>query len=419
MLVIFNRNLYRVIISTIILILLQGCASTLHTNPLPANLEDDVQVPGFKDIRAWGDTLSKTLLKSAKDSIIQERAANHGKLQPDISALALSGGGEDGAFGAGLLCGWTKAGNRPQFKLITGISTGALMAPLVFLGPAYDDKLKKFYTTITDKDIYKPYSVFTILLSLANIESVPSIADNKPLSNLLDKLVDQQFLRKVAAEHKKGRRLLIGTSEMYSQRLVIWDMGAIAATDTPEALSLFKRIMLASSALPATFPPQIIKVTARGKQYDEMHVDGGVEVQVMLFENAIIPFSSHSEQLNGERKTRTLYILRNQSVHPTWENVKPQLKYIAIRSIDSLIKSQSIGDLYRLYTYAQRDNFEYNIAYVPENFKEKSKELFDKEYMKKLFELGYKLGIEGYQWRHYPYGFEPNPKLSSAIRKTS
>jgi len=419
MLAIFNRTLYRAILISIILIVLQGCTSTIRTNPLPANLENDVQVPGFKDIRGWGDTYSDVLFKSAKESIVQERAANHGKLQPDVYALALSGGGADGAFGAGLLCGWTKAGNRPQFKLITGISTGALMAPFVFLGPAYDEKLRRFYTTVTDKDIYKPYSMFTILLSFANITSVPSIADNKPLANLIDDLIDQPFLRKVAAEHKKGRRLLIGTSEMYSQRLVIWDMGAIATTGTPQALSLFKRIMLASSAIPATFPPQMIKVTAKGKQYDEMHVDGGAEVQVMLFENAIIPFSSQSAQLKGERKSRKLYILRNQSVHPVWANVKPQLKYIAIRSIDSLIKSQGIGDLFRLYTYAQRDDFEYNLAYTPESFTEKPKELFDTEYMKKLFELGYKLGKEGYQWRHHPYGFDPDPSLVLSEPRTT
>jgi hypothetical protein len=398
------------IVGITIALLMQGCASSLRTNPLPSNLEADVQVPGFTNIRAWGDTYSEVLAKSARDSIVQERAANHGKLPPVVSALALSGGGEDGAFGAGLLYGWSKAGNRPQFKLVTGISTGALMAPFVFVGSSYDETLKKFYTTVTDKDIYEPYSVFTILLSLANITSVPSVADNKPLANLVAKLVDQRFLKAVAAEHLKGRRLLIGTSEMYSQRLVIWDMGAIAASGSPDALSLFRRIMLASSALPATFPPQIIKVTAKGKTYDEMHVDGGVEVQLMLFENAIIPFSFKGTQLKGERTERNLYIIRNQRVHPQWENVKPQLKYIAVRSIDSLIQSQSIGDLFRLYTYAQRDEFGYNLAYVPDDFSEKPEGLFDTKYMKKLFALGVKMGKAGYPWLHYPYGFVPEAK---------
>lgn len=389
---------------------LQGCASLSPGKPLPANLETQVQVPGFSGIRAWGDARSEVLEQSARESIRQEMAANHGRLNPEADALALSGGGQDGAFGAGLLCGWTKAGNRPTFKLVTGISTGALMAPFVFLGPAYDDKLKYVYTNVTDKDIYKPYSILTILLSFAHITSVPSLADNQPLAKLLERLVDERMLRAVAAGHRKGRRLLIGTSEMYSQRLVIWDMGAIANSHSREALPLFRKIMLASSALPATFPPQMFKVVADGKSYDEMHVDGGVEVQVMLFENAIIPFSKQGNELKGQRRTRRLYIIRNQSVDPKWDDVKPQLKFIAISSIDSLIKSQSIGDLYRLYTYATRDNFEYNLAYVPKDFKATQSSMFDKTYMNKLFNVGYRLGKAGYPWSHYPYGYNPDPK---------
>lgn len=407
-----RRTNHFTILGILTVFLLQGCSTTSlpRSQPLPKNLEDQVQMQGFTGIRAWGDVPSKTLAKSATDSIKQELAANHGKLKPEIDALALSGGSQDGAFGAGLLCGWTKAGNRPQFKLVTGISTGALIAPFAFLGSAYDGKLKEVYTNISDDDIYKSYSAFTILLSFAHIISIPSLTDNKPLAKLIDRVIDAPMLKAIAAEHLKGRRLLVGTSEMYSQRLVIWDMGAIAASGSPNALSLFRKVLLASSALPVTFPPQMLKVVARGKQYDEMHVDGGVEVQVMLFENAIVPFSTQSKLLNGQRHVRRLYIVRNQTLHPIWENVKPQLKYIAVRSIDSLITSQGIGDLYRLYTYTQRDNIEYNLAYVPENFREKPNAMFDKTYMNKLFALGYHLGKSGYQWSHYPYGFNPNPQ---------
>lgn len=384
-----------------------GCAELPMKNTLPSQLEDKVQMPGFSSpVRAWGNIYNRSFEESAIESIQQERAANHGKLENEADGLALSGGSSAGAFGAGLLCGWTKAGNRPQFKLVTGISTGALMAPFAFLGPAYDDKLKMAYTTISDKDIYQPNSIIKIVLSFVKMTSVSSLANTKPLEKLIEKLIDERVLKAIAAEHLKGRRLIIGTTQLNAQRLVIWNMGAIAASHSPNALPLFRKILLASASVPATFPPQIFEVMANGKLYNEMHVDGGIEAQVMLYEKAIAPFSKRSAEGLTYRKKR-LFIIRNQSVHPKWDNTNLQLKNIAIRSIDALIQSQSIGDLYRLYTYAQRDGFEYNLAYVPESFTEEPKTPFDKEYMNKLFALGYHLGKSGYQWQHYPYGFQP------------
>ena len=194
-------------------------------------------------------------LQESAESLEQEKAANHGKLEPVIYGLALSGGGQDGAFGAGILCGWTEAGTRPQFKLVTGISTGALMAPFAFLGPAYDHVLKEAYTTISDKDVYKAHKPLAILLSLVNIKPLPALTENKPMEELVARLVDDKVLAEVAREHRKGRRLLIGTTQMDAQRLVIWNMGAIANSGNPQALALFRKIMVASASIPAFFPP--------------------------------------------------------------------------------------------------------------------------------------------------------------------
>lgn len=385
--------------------ILQGCASIAIKQPLPQTLENQVQMPGFPNVRAWGDEYSKTLEKSAVDSIAQEKAANHGKLKKEAYALALSGGSSAGAFGAGLLCGWTQSGKRPEFKLVTGISTGALMAPLAFLGPAYDDKLKYAYTSVSDDDIYKPNSIVRIVLSFIKLTSISSLADTKPLANLIERLIDDQVLKAIAREHLKGRRLIIGTTQLNAQRLVIWDMGAIAATKSPHALPLFRKILLASASVPATFPPQIFRVSALQKEYDEIHVDGGVATQVMLYEKAIAPFSRRVLLPGQKQRAKKLYIIRNQTVHPKWEDVKPTLKDIAIRSIDALIQSQSIGDLYRLYAYSKRDDFEYNLAYVPTSFTESPVTPFNKPYMNKLFSLGYQMGKSGYQWTHYPYGY--------------
>jgi hypothetical protein len=384
-------------------LLLQGCAIlTRPYKPPPAALENQVQIPGLPGVRAWGDEFSQSLEQSAFESIEQEKAANHGGLEPVLYVLALSGGGAEGAFGAGILCGWSQTGTRPCFKLVTGISTGALMAPYAFLGPAYDARLKQAYTTISDKDIFQAHGPVSILLSLANLKELPSLADSRPLAELVSRLIDPQVLQEIAQEHLKGRRLLMGTTQLDAQRLVIWNMGAIAASGHPQALELFRRIMVASASIPAMFPPQYFKVEAEGENFQEMHVDGGTRAQVMLYETAI------SLLAIGNRRPRQLFIIRNEQVHPEWKKVKPQLKYISLRAIDTLLKSQGVGDLFRLYVYAQRDKFDYNLAYIPADFIARPTTAFDTAYMNQLFQLGYNLACCGFSWRKYPPGFEPN-----------
>ncbi len=228
-------------------------------HPLPEHLLDQAQVENLPGVRAWGDAYSESLEQSAIESIKQELAANHGKLEPEATFLALSGGGGDGAFGAGILCGWTAAGTRPRFKLVTGISTGALIAPFAFLGPEYDAKLKEAYTTISDKDIYTVPSVVKLVLNLGRIEAA---ASTKPLAELLERLIDENVLQAVAAEHNKGRRLLVGTTQLDAQRQVIWNMGAIAASGHPDALKLFRQVLRASASIPVAFNPVYISVEA-------------------------------------------------------------------------------------------------------------------------------------------------------------
>lgn len=386
-------------------LIIQGCAILARPyKPPPAALENQVQIPGVPGVRAWGDEFSPSLEKSALESLEQEKAANQGKLEPVLYVLALSGGGSEGAFGAGILCGWSQTGTRPRFKLVTGISTGALMAPLAFLGPAYDDRLKKFYTTISDQDIYQSFGPVAILLSLANLKALPSLADTRPLVQLVEKTIDDRMLQEIAQEHLKGRRLLIGTTQLDAQRLVIWDMGAIAASGHPKALPLFRKIMVASAAIPGMFPPQYFDVEAGGERFQEMHVDGGTRVQVMLYEAAISLFAVRS------KRPRQLFIIRNEQVHPEWQKVKPQLKHIATRAIDTLLKSQGVGDLFRLYLYAKRDRFDYNLAYIPANFTVRSTSAFDTAYMNRLFQLGYDLACCGFPWSKHPPGFDPAPE---------
>lgn len=382
---------------------IQGCAALRPRSPLPEALEDEIRIPGFPDdIRAWADRPSKSLTKSAVESFQQERAAYDDEfLKKPVALLALSGGGDNGAFGAGILCGWTEHGTRPRFKLVTGISTGALMAPFAFLGSEQDANLK-VYTMVTQQEIFRRKSLLTALWR-------ESVADTRPLANLIARYIDGPMLQAIAAEHKKGRRLFIGTTQFDAQRLVIWNMGAIAASGHPEALKLFRKILLASASIPGFFPPQYFRVEAGGRKFEEMHVDGGTMAQVILYEDALKPFAEMENlmevKLTG--RSRILYIIRNGRIEPDWQKVRPRLLPIASRAINTLIQTQGVGDLFRLFAFAHRDQMDFNLAAIPRDFPPPPKEMFNQEYMNLLFDFAFDTARKGYPWRKYPISFDP------------
>jgi hypothetical protein len=386
----------------LLVMLVQACATLRTQAPLPAVLENEVRIPGFpEEIRAWADEPSKSLTKSAVESIHQELAAYGDEiLKKPVSFLALSGGGDNGAFGAGVLCGWTQHGDRPRFKLVTGISTGALIAPFAFLGPEYDHNLK-VYTMVTQREIFRRKSLLTALWR-------DSLADTRPLADLIARYINEPVLQAIAREHKKGRRLFIGTVQFDAQRLVIWNMGAIAASGNPEALNLFRKILLASASIPGFFPPQYFRVEAGGRQYEEMHVDGGTMAQVILYEAALEPFAEMERLMEVKLpgRPKVLYIIRNGPIKPTWDKVRPRLVPIASRAISTLIKTQGIGDLYRLMAFARRDSMKFNLAALPPDFPPASGD-FNQEYMNRLFDLGFEMARKGYPWKKYPPLFEP------------
>jgi hypothetical protein len=316
---------------------------------------------------------------------------------PPVDLLAVSGGGDKGAFGAGLLCGWTDAGNRPTFKAVTGVSTGALIAPFAYLGPEYDHVLRKVYTSISQKDIARKRN---FLAALNN----DGMADNRPLWNLLEQFVDEPMLAKVATEHGKGRLLLIGTTDLDARQPVVWNIGSIASSGNPNALDLVRRILLASAAIPGAFPPSMIPVEADGRAYEEMHVDGGASAQVFMYPPGLrAAASALGDTMKREGR---VYIIRNSKVPSTWSPVDRKTISIAGRAIDSLIHTQGIGDLYRIYATAERDGLDFNLAYIGSDFSAPSAGDFDTAFMKALFDYGYQLARNGYPWKKFPPGLE-------------
>ena len=360
--------------------------------PVPESLVDRSAVPGYSHIRYWGDTGEGLSPNIVAEVIAQQRAAGFAPKTP--SFLAVSGGGSNGAFGAGLLSGWTAAGTRPEFVVVTGISTGSLIAPFAFLGPPYDELLKEAYTAISGEDIYAKKGIFGILGS-------ESVADNTPLRHLVSRYVTDRMVSDIAREHNRGRRLLIGTTNLDAERPVVWDIGTIANSGDPGRKKLIQDILVASASIPGVFPPVNIRVSADGKSYDEMHVDGGTSNQAFMF-----PTNFSLKQADKEQKrskvSRTLYVLRNGKVTPEYSKVKPKLASIVGKSISSLIKYQGIGDLYRMYANAQRDGIAFRAVWIPESFTMKEPQPFDPGYMRALFEFGYEMGRNGVKWAEQP-----------------
>lgn len=380
------------------LIFLQGCQTKPVRNPVPEDLQDDVTVLGSDEYRIWAHhsprDLRKALLKSHQQQIASGLMYDkQGKLK-DVHVLAISGGGDKGAFTAGLLAGWSEAGTRPEFQTVTGISTGALIAPFAFLGPEYDATLKELYTSYSTADLAEQRSVLSLLVSDA-------VMDVTPFKEVLADYVDEDLLRAVAREHNRGRILLIGTTNLDADLPVIWNMGAIADSGHPEALQLFRKIMIASASIPLVFPPVYIEVEANSQVYDEIHVDGGTASQVFVYP-VRLKLKEIGEQEGIGKRNRHAYIIRNAEIFPKWQAVKPGITSIGSRSLSMLIKTQGLGDIYRIYWTMQRDGVDFNFAYVPDEFEEEPSEMFDKEYMTKLYNYAYEKAKTGYPWLKEP-----------------
>ena len=382
-------------------LLLQSCTTPKRNAAVPTELEDAARIPGMPVVRYWADEASPELQRDAVDAVEREQRflqnnGHTGPLPPAVF-LAISGGGDNGAFGAGLLKGWTKSGSRPEFKVVTGISTGALIAPFAFLGPKYDAQLVHLYTNITPDDIRKKRNIISALFKDA-------VADNRPLYDLLKANITPQMLAEIAVEHRKGRILLIGTTDLDAQRGVVWNIGKIAASGNPKALHLVHQILLASAAIPGVFPPTFVNVEANGKPYQEMHVDGGATAQAFLYPPSFELNTQARETAAASRK-RKLYIIRNARLDPNWAEVSPRTLSIMGRAIGSLIQTQGVGDLYNMYLSTKRDGIEYNLASIPSSFNAPHKEEFDTEYMRKLCDVGYTMAAKGYEWAKFPPGY--------------
>lgn len=309
----------------------------------------------------------------------------------NISYLAISGGSDNGAFAAGFLKGWTDSGKRPNFKVVTGVSTGAIIAPFAFLGPKYDSVLEEMYTTVENDDVF----LITFLDILDGIVWGLAVSDTSPLKEKLNAFITPKLVKEIAAENKKGRKLYISTTNLDAQKPVIWDIGAIAASGKKNSREMIINIILASSAMPGIFPPVFFDVNVNGKEYKELHVDGGVVSQLLL------PPEIYNQKCNYNRK---MYLIRNSKLRSEYKIVQPRIFDIFKKSISSIIKYQTYGDLCRMYSALKSNNIDYNLASIPDDFEFQSNAtFFDKEYMSNLFNRAYKDAKGKYKWKKNPF----------------
>ena len=374
-----------------------GCAGAPPRAPLPVELIREASIPGIPGARYWGDASPQYAVQvidaASEEQLRQSFPGVYGKAH---HYLAISGGGANGAYSAGFLVGWTAAGTRPEFTMVTGVSTGALTAPFAFLGADYDDELRELYTTLRTDDIAIPKTLIAGLVSDA-------LADTRPLRGLIERYVNDAMIEAIAREHRRGRRLWIGTANLDVGRPVIWNLGAIAASDVPGKARLIHDVLQASAAIPVAFPPVLIPVEARGHTYDEMHVDGGTAQQVFVYP-AEMDWPRILDRLDAVGRP-TVYVIRNAFLDADFNGVQRKVLPIAARSIQSMIRTQALGDLYQIYALCLRDGNEFRLAHIPADFTAQAAEDFDPVYMGKLFEHAYAAASQGYAWRTEPPGF--------------
>lgn len=388
-----------------------ACATPIRLPPVPQERAREAVVLGIPDERFYYLDSPERVAEVFIEAQERERAwrgLGPRAALPDAHVLSVSGGGEDGAFGAGLLCGWTERGTRPVFNLVTGVSTGALTAPFAFLGPAYDDALRDVYTNVTIKDIADSRGMLPAIWNDA-------LSDTAPLFKTISRHLDDAMLAAIGKAHDEGRLLLIGTTDLDAQKPVVWNIGAIARSGHPRSLDLVRRILLASAAVPGAFPPVMVDVELDGRKYQEMHVDGGAFAQAFLYPRAAAQV--RRERLGRRAQVRPIHawVLRNGRLRPGWEAVDRRTLGIAGRAISTMIFASGMNDVMRMYNATREDQIDFNLAYIDDGFTGRLASPFDQTYMRALFDYGFAAGRAGYDWlKAPPVGQDLTPATAPA-----
>jgi hypothetical protein len=329
------------------------------------------EIAGFEGVRLSIAEAEDSLLAAA-DRLALPR---FGAPEDPFNILAISGGAAGGAYGAGVLVGLSRAGARPKFAIVTGVSTGALMAPFAFLGPDWDDRLTEAYTG--------GHAAAAINLASLSAGFGASVFRGEALNGLIDPFIDEGLLKAVAAEHAKGRRLLVTTTDLDRQKTCLWDMGEIASRGGPAALALFRDVLAASASLPGLFPPRSFRSQADGVIYQEMHVDGGVSAPLFIMPEALLRWKALGRRLDHGR----IHVIVNTVLEVTPRTTHGNIASILLRSFDTMLRFSYRNALSNAATFCAANGLPFSVTAIPNDPANGSMLNFDTPNMQRVFDL--------------------------------
>lgn len=365
---------------------LAGCAATPRLPASGSRLNTAVPAgfDGQEEIRFAFDSEEAFLRHSAQTFAELERAAEDGR----VNILSLSGGGAGGAFGAGALVGWTRSGTRPAFQLVTGVSVGALIAPLAFLGPDWDPVLTRALGGGSTEHLMQRNLIGTLFGN-------SSVYRGEPLRDLVDAFLSDALLEAVAREYRRGRRLFIETTDLDKGEPVIWDMGAIALHGGKKARTLFRDVLVASASIPVVFPPVVIRVREDGRSYDEMHVDGATTVPLFLGPEVSALVTRGAPHLENFKA----YVLVNGQLGRFPSTTKISARRILARGFDTNLTHGIRAALALAYNFADHYGMQFELTAVPTGYPFKGPLDFEPAHMRALFDFAAHCAETGRLWK--------------------
>lgn len=367
----------------IFIMTLAGCASLPRTQ-FTAKQQSIAEIPGIPHARFWADASAADFSRVIHMKEMQTVAGEIGAM----NLLAISGGAADGAFGAGILNGWTAHGARPEFVFVSGVSAGALIAPLAFLGPHHDEELARAWTSGIAASVGEG-GLFSLVFS----QESRRIA----LYELVSSFIDEKMLAKIAVQYRRGKRLVVVTTNLDAQRPVVWDLGAIAASGHPRALQLIRNVLTASASIPGAFEPTLIEVEADGRRFSELHVDGGATMQVFTVPESILAQGGPAQKIS--KVPARFFVIVNNRLTPEFQVVQGSTIPVLSRSLSSLIKTHSRITLVATREFTRARNIDFKLAYIGDDFPTEPRSSFETPYMQSVFKYGYDKAARGAIWQ--------------------